>query len=105
MKAPLSPYVNKRKNTIAFHIHNTCARIITLSGSFNHWAHDELHPDPNESGKWVIEIPMLPIGSYHYKFFIDGRMWTEDIENPLRVPDGVSGWNSILNVEAGFSES
>ncbi len=45
-----------------------------------------------------IEIPMLPEGKYHYKFFIDGRMWMEDIENQLREPDGVTGWNSVLTV-------
>jgi len=33
-----------------------------------------------------------------YKFFIDERMWAEDIENQFREPDGVTGWNSVLEV-------
>lgn len=98
MKAHESPYVNKRKKTIEFHIHNSCARIITLAGTFNHWAHDQLKLEPAEDGDWIIEIPMLPHGRYHYKFFIDDKMWAEDIENPLREPDGVTGWNSVLTI-------
>jgi 1,4-alpha-glucan branching enzyme len=98
MRPHASPYINKRKKTIEFHIHNSCADQITLAGTFNHWAHDELKLQPARNGMWLIEIPMLPEGRYHYKFFIDGRMWMEDIENQLREPDGVTGWNSILTV-------
>lgn len=98
MNHHLSPYVNKRKKTIEFHIQNTCANQIFLAGTFNHWAHDVLQLKPAQDGFWTIEIPMLPQGTYHYKFFIDERMWAEDIENPLREPDGVTGWNSILTV-------
>ena len=93
-----SPYVNKRKKTIHFHIQNSCANHIALAGTFNHWAHDELRLKPMRNGFWGIEIPLLPHGTYSYKFYIDDRMWAEDIENPLREPDGVNGWNSILNV-------
>jgi len=25
-------------------------------------------------------------------------MWVEDVDNPYREPDGIVGWNSILNV-------
>ena len=53
---------------------------------------------PEKDGVWKIEIPMLPRGKYYYKFFIDDRMWVEDVDNPDRVPDGVHGWNSVLNV-------
>lgn len=93
-----SPYVNKRKKTIEFHIKNTCANRIALAGDFNNWAHDQLKLRPADNGFWTIEIPMLPRGTYHYKFFIDERMWAEDIENQYREPDGVTGWNSILVV-------
>lgn len=93
-----SPYVNKRRKTIEFHIQCSCADHISLAGTFNNWAHGELKLKPLNDGFWKIEIPMLPHGTYHYKFFIDDRMWAEDIENPLREPDGVVGWNSILTV-------
>jgi 1,4-alpha-glucan branching enzyme len=98
MKPHLSPFVNKRKKTIEFHVEILSASQIALAGTFNHWAHDELKMKPTKDGHWKIEIPMLPHGKYHYKFFIDERMWIEDIENPLREPDGVVGWNSVLTV-------
>jgi len=93
-----SPFVNKRKKTIEFHIQNNCANHVSLAGSFNHWAQDVLLMEPTKDGLWRIEIPLLPKGRYHYKFFIDEKMWVEDVENPLREHDGFNGWNSILEV-------
>ena len=93
-----SPYVNKRKKCIEFHIKNSCANRIALAGDFNNWAHDQLTLRPTKNGVWTIEIPMLPRGKYYYKFFIDERMWAEDIENQFREPDGVTGWNSVLEL-------
>jgi len=98
MSQQLSPFVSSRKKTIEFHIHHDCATQIYLSGSFNHWAKDALVLRQGRNGMWKIKIPMLPKGKYYYKFFIDDRMWVEDVENPYREPDGVIGWNSILHV-------
>lgn len=98
MKNPNSPFINKKKKTIEFHIVNTCAHHISVAGSFNHWARDEYCMEPKDDGTWTVEIPLPPKGRYHYKFYIDDQMAMEDIENPLREPDGVTGWNSILTV-------
>ena len=98
MKTHPSPYINRKRKTIQFHINNSCAQRITLAGSFNQWATDQLTLQPDKEGVWFIEIPMLPHGKYHYKFFIDDKMPMEDIENQYREPDGVAGWNSVLNV-------
>ena len=94
-----SPFINRRKKTIEFNIKNGCAHQISLSGTFNHWAQDVLLLKPSKNGSWKIEIPMLPRGKYYYKFFIDDRMWVEDVDNPCREPDGINGWNSVLVVE------
>ncbi|HXL58650.1 MAG TPA: glycogen-binding domain-containing protein [Chitinophagaceae bacterium] len=99
MKSHTSPHINQRRKSIEFYVHNDCASQISLSGSFNHWAQDELLMKPNKDGLWKIEIPMLPRGTYKYKFFVDDRMWMEDIDNPYREPDGVIGFNSILIIE------
>lgn len=98
MKPHESPYLNKRKKMIEFYIEHDCAHQISLSGTFNHWAQDVLLLEPGKKGVWKIEIPMLPHGTYKYKFFIDDKMWVEDVENPLREPDGFNGWNSLLIV-------
>jgi serine protease AprX len=99
MKQHASPFINKRKKAIEFYMQNPCASHISLAGSFNHWAHDSLLMEPTKNGLWKIEIPMLPKGTYHYKFFVDDKVWMEDIDNPYREPDGLNGFNSILMVE------
>jgi serine protease AprX len=99
MKKHTSPFINKRKKAIEFYIQNPCASHISLAGTFNHWAHNSLLMEPSANGLWKIEIPMLPKGTYHYKFFVDDKTWLEDIDNPYREPDGLNGFNSILMVE------
>lgn len=99
MKQHTSPFINKRKKAIEFYIQNPCASHICLAGTFNHWAHDSLLMEPTANGMWKIEIPMLPKGTYQYKFFVDDKTWMEDIDNPYREPDGLNGFNSILMVE------
>ena len=99
MKPYPSPEVNARQNTISFYVQNECASQISLAGTFNHWAQDVLLMEPGKNGIWKIEIPMLPAGRYHYKFFVDDKMWMEDIDNPYREPDGFNGFNSILVIE------
>ena len=99
MKPYESPHINPKRKTIEFFIQNECAAQISLAGTFNHWAQDVLLMEPGEDGMWKIEIPLLPEGKYKYKFFIDDKMWVEDVDNPLREPDGFNGWNSILAVQ------
>lgn len=98
MKPQSFPFINKKKKTIEFHIRCGSASHVSLAGSFNHWAEDQLELKHLKDDNWKIEIPMLPHGKYYYKFFIDDRMWMEDIENPLREPDGITGWYSVLTI-------
>lgn len=99
MKQHASPFINKKKRAIEFYIQNPCASHISLAGTFNQWAHDSLLMEPSANGLWKIEIPMLPKGTYQYKFFVDDKTWMEDIDNPYREPDGLNGFNSILKIE------
>jgi 1,4-alpha-glucan branching enzyme len=99
MKPQNSPFVNNEKNCIEFYIQNDCAEQISLAGSFNHWAQDVLLMEPAINGLWKIEIPLLKQGKYSYKFFIDGKIWMEDVENPYREPDGFNGFNSLLFIQ------
>lgn len=91
-----SPLINSKQRTIGFYIQHEYASQISLAGSFNQWANDELLLEPCRNGIWKIEIPLLQPGRYEYKFFVDDISWIEDINNPYREPDGFSGFNSIL---------
>ncbi|RYY30851.1 MAG: hypothetical protein EOO04_03595 [Chitinophagaceae bacterium] len=98
MKPHPSPFINHQNNTIEFHVKLKAASEICLSGSFNHWARDQYKMKHVKGDNWQVEIPLLPKGKYYYRFCIDNRMEMEDIENPLREPDGVVGFYSVLKV-------
>ncbi|MEJ7768629.1 MAG: hypothetical protein WKF89_12505 [Chitinophagaceae bacterium] len=106
MPTPTSPHIHPKKMTIEFSLQNhvtskvslTGISQVSLAGTFNNWAQDALFMKPDRKGVWKIEIPMLPKGVYQYKFFIDDKMWMEDVDNPNRQPDGLTGFNSILYV-------
>jgi serine protease AprX len=91
-----SPNIDHKLKTIRFYLQHEYASQISLAGSFNQWADDELLLEPCRNGIWKIEIPLLPAGRYQYKFLVDEISWVEDIYNPYREPDGFNGFNSIL---------
>lgn len=99
MKPEISPAFNEQQQIISFYLQHECASQVSLAGNFNHWAQDILLMEPGENGVWKIDIPMLPKGRYQYKFFVDEKVWIEDVNNPYREPDGFSGFNSILIIE------
>jgi serine protease AprX len=94
-----SPFINREKNVVVFYMHNYNAAQISVAGSFNGWEKDILFLEPGSNGIWKIEIPMPEQGRYQYKFFLDGKYWMEDVENPYRLPDGFNGFNSLLIIE------
>ena len=106
MKPQSSPQINDTAKTIEFSLHDDFAAHVSfegathvsLAGSFNNWAQDVLLMQRDDEGVWKIEIPMLPKGTYHYKFFVDDKIWMEDIYNQYREPDGATGFNSILTI-------
>jgi serine protease AprX len=95
---PISPHFDRDRHVIELYIQNQCAEEIVLAGSFNNWDRQQLLMEPCEGGIWKFELPMLPNGTYEYKFLIDQRMWMEDVDNPFRRPDGFTGFNSVLFV-------
>lgn len=99
MKPEISPAFNEQQQIISFYLQHECASQVSLAGNFNHWVQDILLMEPGENGVWKIDIPMLPKGRYQYKFFVDEKVWIEDVNNPYREPDGFSGFNSILIIE------
>jgi len=91
-----SPFVNTGNKVIEFYVHHDWATEISLAGSFNNWGEEELQMEPGRHGAWNINIPLLKPGRYYYKFRVDHTYWLEDVNNPLREPDGFDGFNSVL---------
>ncbi|MCH7702413.1 MAG: alpha-glucosidase C-terminal domain-containing protein [Planctomycetes bacterium] len=80
---------------------------VNLAGSFNGWnANTHSLADPDGDGVFAIRVP-IEAGTHHYKFVLDGSNWISDPQNPDRVPDGFTGYNSVLKLGrlARMSES
>ncbi|WP_345257676.1 glycogen-binding domain-containing protein [Flaviaesturariibacter amylovorans] len=69
------------------------ARSVFLAGSFNNWRKDALALH-RYAGGWILPV-YLGEGTHLYKFVVDGQ-WLHDPANPDRMPDGHSGFNSVL---------
>jgi Glycogen recognition site of AMP-activated protein kinase len=66
-----------------------------VSGSFNNWRPVELQMLKTQGG-W--ELPLyLAEGTHTYKFIADGE-WIADPKNENRLPDGQSGFNSVIRI-------
>lgn len=78
----ISPYIDAGKKTIEFCLQSDYenqisiegVRQVSLAGSFNHWSQDVPLLSKDKDGVWKIQIPMLPKGKYHYKFFVDDKI-------------------------------
>ncbi|MEO1270948.1 MAG: DUF1595 domain-containing protein, partial [Myxococcota bacterium] len=52
------------------------------------------------AGLWVVERA-LEEGTYAYKFVLNEAEWRQDANNPDAAPDGVGGFNSVVEVTCG----
>ena len=71
---------------------------VFLVGDFNNWS-PRIDPmtDKNGDGEWTLLVSLLS-GEYEYKFVVDGSKWIADPTNPMLVPDGFDGQNSVLRI-------
>jgi glycosidase len=72
---------------------------VNLFGQFNSWDRSNLPMnDSDGDGIYVISIPLDP-GRYEYKFFVD-RQELIDPQNPVKVPNGLGDYNSVIIIES-----
>ncbi len=77
---------------------------INLFGQFNSWDRGNLPmTDPDGNGVYEIMVPLDP-GRYEYKFFVDGAELI-DPQNPVKVPNGLGGFNSIIIIESSKEDN
>ena len=76
---------------------------VNLFGQFNSWDRGSLPMnDADGNGVYEINVPLDP-GRYEYKFFVD-RKELIDPQNPVKVPNGLGDYNSILIIEPEKSD-
>jgi 1,4-alpha-glucan branching enzyme len=83
---------------VLFRYRNSNAKKVNLVGDFNDWnpTADPMS-DENGDGEFTLFYP-LGVGTYAYKFLVDGKNWVSDPANPSSEPDGFNGRNSIVKV-------
>lgn len=74
------------------------AEFVSLFGSFNAWDRQSL-PMTDVAGNGIYSVNVeFDAGRYEYKFYVDGEEYL-DANNPVFMPNGLGGFNSILNIE------
>jgi 1,4-alpha-glucan branching enzyme len=83
---------------VLFKYRNSNAKKVNLVGDFNDWSPTaDPMSDENSDGEFTLFYP-LGVGTYAYKFLVDGKNWVSDPANPSSEPDGFNGRNSIVKV-------
>lgn len=73
----------------------TDAREVILTGSFVDWNEEKIRMEKSATG-WQKAV-FLPIGTYAYKFIVDGQWFNDPANNAVR-PDGAGNFNSFLSI-------
>lgn len=83
---------------VLFRYKNANAKKVNLVGDFNDWSPTaDPMADENGDGEFTLFYP-LGVGTYAYKFLVDGKNWVTDPANPSSEPDGFNGRNSIVKI-------
>jgi 1,4-alpha-glucan branching enzyme len=83
---------------VLFRYKNSNAKRVNLVGDFNDWSPSaDPMADENGDGEFTLFYP-LGVGTYAYKFLVDGKNWVSDPANPSSEPDGFNGRNSIVKI-------
>jgi 1,4-alpha-glucan branching enzyme len=88
--------VNGNKVTFKYFAPN--AKSVALAGSMNEWNVATNPLAKNEEGFWILEIELI-VGTYQYKYVVDGNQWKADPKNQNTQEDGFGGINSIIEVK------
>jgi serine protease AprX len=96
LSGQLSPQISDAG--VAFSLHDHAASRVEVLGSWNDWNRPGLVAEPVEAGSWETRPVKLESGRHSYKFLLDGDRWLDDPANPRKIPDGLGGLNSLVNV-------
>ena len=84
-------------------LYETSIDSVSIVGEFNHWsANTNLMNDYNQNGVWTAWLNLGP-GEYEYKFVVNGEHWITDPDNPVKVPDGWNGFNSVITASLNLA--
>src|SRR6266536_4421278 len=85
---------------ISFSLHEHAASSVQVLGSWDGWRAPGIVANSVEPGYWRTLPVHLSAGRYTYKFQVDGQLWLDDPNNPLKAPAGLGSLNSVVVVPA-----
>ena len=86
-----------QKKSIRFTFEGAVGSTVCLAGSFNDWSEKaKKMTDKKKKGIFTCQC-MLPLGTYQYKFIVDG-IWTLDNSNPNFIRNDLGTLNSVIKV-------
>lgn len=74
---------------------------VELRGDFADGAWDTGVPLTIEAGEWQTKVTATDGATIHYKFFVDGKDYVADPNNPDQEDDGFGAKNSVKHVSCG----
>lgn len=83
---------------LRFVLHEPEARDVRIVGSWDGWSRAGTPAVRITPGLWQMTIPAPAVGSYAYKFVVDGGRWIDDPTNRVRESDGFGATNSTFVV-------
>ena len=72
------------------------AKHVSIAGCFNGWDMGKNPAQKDRKGTWTAKIA-LPVGTYEYKFVVDGA-WITDPANTNLIGNTVGSQNSVIKV-------
>ena len=78
-------------------LHDHTVSRVEMKGSWDGWG-PGVSARPVEPGLWEARLADLSAGMVAYKFVLDGGVWIDDPGNPRKSPDGLGGFNSVVEI-------
>jgi len=85
-----------KRRRVSFSLQTIGAKEVVLVGDFNNW-NSTSHPMKNDQNDIWSKTVMLPVGTYEYKFLVDG-IWRLDPQNNQTCPNCFGTYNNIFNL-------
>lgn len=96
LNRPKSPFVRGKK--VTFYFVDPNAKSVSIAGDWNDWKQDKDLLEKDGQSLWIFEKEFEEVGSYIYKFVVDGNIWYYDRENDNKEPDNYGSYNTRLNI-------
>ena len=85
-----------KRRRISFKCEASEAKRVHVAGDFNQWSETSHPMKLDDDGIWS-KVMMLPLGSYQYKFIVDG-IWLNDPKNEDACENEFGTLNSKITV-------